>query len=907
MIASVSEDEDSTFRKRSQSSATTQNSSRRLRTLTEPTAEVNTIVPQNNNNEDEDDSGSNLIDPFQNPNYQKSPTTPREDNNNNNELLLITPPTKSTTVPRTTVDVSNFQLNLDSAVKINETQNELSSLSPQSQKTNVPLTSRIRLPTFFRNKFKKTVMNEGEVFDKEELKKLVGEFSNISEYSKKNSEITLQDFTKCLGRLKEHSQQLDNNNTNSNNNSNNSNTNNNDSNFLAKMIFQAVDSDNNGKLDFKEFLSVMSVLVKGTTEEKLDFAFTMIDRDKDGKISREEWITVITTLYKVIESLGLSSSYLYNKLHSPIDYANELFNEMDTENLNYLTLQSYKDAAMRLTDKFVGLGIVNETQPIIQENDNNNNNNNTTNNNGYFQLLPEENFSPTPKNKPLGKLITFGSKRWQLVLNIMLGIRLSIDATGTIERNVRAEDFHVRILFDLLKESNNNLNDWLYLSNTSNNITYIPPPLKNSEEEDNAIDVTFVDYAPFVFKHIRHLSGVSEKSYMMSLGPEQILGNLLLGNLSTLSERITDGKSGSLFFYSSDQRFLVKTITKYEVTCLKRILPYYYHHLKTNPDSLITRILGFYEMTVNKESDKVFFIVMANIFPNTKVLSELYDLKGSTHNRTNPDGFCKKDLDLIEKQRKFKIGAVNHLYYLSILEKDIEFLSKCNVLDYSLLVGVHKVKTGTIILNSVGASATSSVFTMSNAAMEKSTVTSDMITNDNNNNNILNNTSSSVVSGSVTSTGFLSEIETTVSISLNEGDENILLSTPPTTATTILNNSINNNNTNNNNSNSSSSTISNNSSWERKRSGSVSTLKYSRFTRNNKCVCAIPSSILDEMTDEPQEIYYIGIIDILTEFNFKKEAEYNLNIMTGKGESSSAIPPKPYSNRFLKFMYKCFE
>lgn len=64
--------------------------------------------------------------------------------------------------------------------------------------------------------------------------------------------------------------------------------------------------------------------------------------------------------------------------------------------------------------------------------------------------------------------------------------------------------------------------------------------------------------------------------WQLSLGPEQILGNLLVGNLSSLSEKISDGKSGSFFFYSHDGKFLVKTIHDSEKNTLKQILPYYY-------------------------------------------------------------------------------------------------------------------------------------------------------------------------------------------------------------------------------------------------------------------------------------------------------------------------------------------
>lgn len=57
------------------------------------------------------------------------------------------------------------------------------------------------------------------------------------------------------------------------------------------------------------------------------------------------------------------------------------------------------------------------------------------------------------------------------------------------------------------------------------------------------------------------MSGIDETSYMFSLGPEQLLGNMMLGNLSSLSMSLSEGKSGSFFFTSHDGRFLVKTIS----------------------------------------------------------------------------------------------------------------------------------------------------------------------------------------------------------------------------------------------------------------------------------------------------------------------------------------------------------
>ena len=51
---------------------------------------------------------------------------------------------------------------------------------------------------------------------------------------------------------------------------------------------------------------------------------------------------------------------------------------------------------------------------------------------------------------------------------------------------------------------------------------------------------------------------------MNSFSPVQVLGNLLVGNMVSLSEQISEGKSGSLFLWTQNSRFAIKTISKDE-------------------------------------------------------------------------------------------------------------------------------------------------------------------------------------------------------------------------------------------------------------------------------------------------------------------------------------------------------
>ena len=120
-------------------------------------------------------------------------------------------------------------------------------------------------------------------------------------------------------------------------------------------------------------------------------------------------------------------------------------------------------------------------------------------------------------------------------------MRLAWEMTSDFKRPLRDEDFTVELKFKLPKI-----------------------------QEEPSI---FIDFAPHAFSNIRKQYNISTDLYMLSLGPEQVLGNLILGNMSTLSEKISDGKSGSFFFFSYDSKFLVKTIPQRESQIFNSILP----------------------------------------------------------------------------------------------------------------------------------------------------------------------------------------------------------------------------------------------------------------------------------------------------------------------------------------------
>ena len=56
------------------------------------------------------------------------------------------------------------------------------------------------------------------------------------------------------------------------------------------------------------------------------------------------------------------------------------------------------------------------------------------------------------------------------------------------------------------------------------------------------------------------------------------------------------GKSGSFFFNSHDERFLIKTMTSSDFDAWKRLFSAYFMHINVYPKSLIGRIYGVYSI-----------------------------------------------------------------------------------------------------------------------------------------------------------------------------------------------------------------------------------------------------------------------------------------------------------------------
>ncbi|QLQ82278.1 hypothetical protein HG537_0H00390 [Torulaspora globosa] len=205
----------------------------------------------------------------------------------------------------------------------------------------------------------------------------------------------------------------------------------------------------------------------------------------------------------------------------------------------------------------------------------------------------------------------------------------------------------------------------------------------------------FKDYSPEVFRELRAMFGLDPADYLVSLTSKYVL-----------SELNSPGKSGSFFYFSRDYRYIIKTIHHAEHIHLRRHLHEYYTHIKGNPDTLVCQFYGLHRVKMpisfrNKiKHRKIYFLVMNNLFPPHLEMHITFDLKGSTlgrYTKVDPERakhdqnyrVVLKDLNWLERKEEIKFGPLKKKKLLDQLKKDVQFLAKLNIMDYSLLLGIH--------------------------------------------------------------------------------------------------------------------------------------------------------------------------------------------------------------------------
>jgi len=217
---------------------------------------------------------------------------------------------------------------------------------------------------------------------------------------------------------------------------------------------------------------------------------------------------------------------------------------------------------------------------------------------------------------------------------------------------------------------------------------------QDSDVDDDTADakgskkngIPFKDYAPHCFRYLRQqIYGISDAEYATSVRPPDSAEQSKL-----VQEKFSEGRSGAFFFFTHDNKYIIKTVTKGEASLLLRILPAFVEHYRRNKHTLINRFFGLHSIAMYNLT--IYFVVLENIFVAGAKPHESYDIKGSwvdrhTHHHVE-SGKLMKDQDL-HKTLKVAPEVADAMYRQ--LKADSKFLATQGIMDYSVLLGIYYV------------------------------------------------------------------------------------------------------------------------------------------------------------------------------------------------------------------------
>ncbi|ODN02191.1 Phosphatidylinositol 4-phosphate 5-kinase type-1 alpha [Orchesella cincta] len=214
--------------------------------------------------------------------------------------------------------------------------------------------------------------------------------------------------------------------------------------------------------------------------------------------------------------------------------------------------------------------------------------------------------------------------------------------------------------------------------------TYFPSGGSNLTPAHHFTDFRFKTYAPIAFRYFRDLFGIQPDDFLISMCSVP------------LRELSNPGASGSIFYLSHDDEFIIKTVQHKECEFLQKLLPGYYMNLNQNPRTLLPKFFGLFNYICNAKNVRL--AVMNNLLPSSIKMHQKYDLKGSTYkrkaNKTEREKKSPtyKDLDFVEHHPEgLMLEADTCAALIKTLQRDTRVLESFKIMDYSLLVGIHNL------------------------------------------------------------------------------------------------------------------------------------------------------------------------------------------------------------------------
>eukprot|EP01091_Cochliopodium_minus_P004921 TRINITY_DN14827_c0_g1_i1.p1 TRINITY_DN14827_c0_g1~~TRINITY_DN14827_c0_g1_i1.p1 ORF type:complete len:184 (+),score=57.28 TRINITY_DN14827_c0_g1_i1:40-591(+) len=115
-----------------------------------------------------------------------------------------------------------------------------------------------------------------------------------------------------------------------------------------QKLFQMMDTDGSGTVSFKELATALSMVGKGTAEDKLKYSFKLYDEDGNGTLDRNEIVNIIEQMKVIASSIGRPGCG---------DFIESLMQKLDTNGDGEISLDEWVTGGLNTPSLLVLLGI----------------------------------------------------------------------------------------------------------------------------------------------------------------------------------------------------------------------------------------------------------------------------------------------------------------------------------------------------------------------------------------------------------------------------------------------------------------------------------------------------------------------------------------------------------------------